>query len=81
MFVFVFLLIMVLPAFFFPFSTNGGLNQPKILQAGNWAKEEGVEPFKTIMLPKGADNGLEAMGFQGFDIEKFCKDVCKGQIE
>ena len=91
-FVFVLLVIFVLPSFFFP-QVDGGSSagmprmraavKPRILDVSSIRKEMNLEPLQVQRPVAGQDeNGLKlAGGFQEFDINKFCQAACKGLVE
>ena len=82
LFVFVLLIVFVLPSFFFPqvSNTSAGIARakavarPRILEVSDIRKEMNLEPLQMQRPTSGQDeNALKlAGGFQEFDISKFC---------
>lgn len=91
-FVFVLLIVFVLPSFFFPQMGSGAATgaprmraaaRPRVLEVSSIRKEMNLEPLQ-MQRPAGGQEGNAlklAGGFQEFDINKFCQAACKGLVE
>ena len=78
MFVFVFLVVLLLPSFLFPFQTENFSTKPRIL---SYSAPQNT--FKVLKVVEGdfRGNALEVLGFgQGLDLEKICEGLCKGEL-